>query len=1189
MVNSLGKYDGGWAESTSLTDETKQELEACDNESGGCLLSIVHDETNGMKSKARAILKKPTGVEAKQLLAGPPETLDANGYLKDIFFDVNSEFGYTSCVLISGVYAKRELQSVGLPTHMPLLVIRDPPGGMSYTSYENVQSTVALESHERSHFVGFEASMTLGGGVKMETETCVGLGASKCVKDMEATAGLDYTVAGGGTFMAEHGNFNLQKSGGFSTSWSYQTSDDEFAAGRDSDTFMVPNLNVKYTEIDDIIWNSTICTATKETEYRMNLESKTNKQALAFVSMYDVENHIIPKLESMVAAKQEELNDPQVSLEETLKELKAIEDGLKGWNDTVNDHEATNALESKDLPKVKNWFTGWVTENDLIDGEKDIMDGAGHWAALLPEKLFNRAEALQVSKAVSNTAGALEDTYTVEFSGGGGLMEFHLTHEHMSETTSKLGLPRENSQGFHSGETEIPMEAEFPGFYLQAGFQLTENSETEESHSKTTTKEGSTDIGFVLGDGDSDDHFVVDIYTDPKYGTFLFKTTSGLSMCVHEPGTLPGALASIQVSKRPVAPVLPDAAMVFQLQLQNRGPVGTRFELFAYHHTNTGNLALSANGGGLSSPMVYEKLDGEGVVFATLTVHRGPLLYEYPPLEIGFRLACDNTPYKSKTSAVTLFNEVVDEKQKIVFAEPCQKVFWANLEDGYQLTINADKSNGDLGKLKLTVFNPDYMMNSFQAAINGTRLETVSLKYRELGDFQWKYSLSYDESGNLEMENNQAKKIDFAHQEDAFGYARANWEYANQQQGDGTYELFVETECQTINGAPAEFNHAHDQKLVVILDRELPKLHGYPLPNSGGFLWPGDDVVFSFNEPVMCEEPYRFQLSVSVEGVEQADDKLRIFTSDDLNVVCKENQIRFTFDQTKVVLGDLLGKSMVAVLSDVYDVAGNPYQGDGNRNEIIHTFTHAMVDMTQTTVWFDVVLVGGCEASQVPADGIVRSRVAEYMGLADPGRIGVDSATCSSTSLTAKVQVYGNGNSPAVGRRLADDHVSAVSLARKLVESTKSFPIQIVRAGLILGEEDERERKSQVLLDERLDVNSSQSFVREQRRVEGIIQDGMNRIHGLQEKQAKDGAILEELKAKQDEDRDILKAALRMNQAALRMNQILTVSLVAIVGLLSFAFLLVSKNNVLGRNKNETSKVLDESLRLGFCEGGHAS
>jgi len=971
MINGLGLIPGDnrlWAEYHSLSDDTFQELSDCDQRSGGCQLSIDHDENNSTlhQSNARAVHKLPGILEPKRVRVGPPQTSTNAGYLKYLGFSIGDNT-YTACVLIEGVYALKELQSIGLPTHKPLLIIRDPPGGKSYSSYENVQTTIITEAHERDHFVGFESKMDFGFGWHHESSVCLGtMGFEACTEMNKVKKGFHFNFEGDGTFKTSHGNFNKEWSGGFSTTWSYQTSDDEFAAGADSDTFMVPNLNVKYTQIYDIIWNSTTCTASREEEYVMNLAAKTNKQALAFVSLYDVQNYILPKFGRLIGSKAIELNTTNEPLK-IQEQLTALENGFAGWKESVANYTLTNALSSKDLPRVKNWFTGWVKDNDYgNDHEADLLDGIGHWAGLMPENLFKRAEKLNVSQAASDTAGALEDTYTLEFSGGGGLLEFHLNHEHAKQHVDQMGLPHENSKGKHNFFAENNGEFVALTNYFAINFMLAQNSETAESHTKTTKNAGSTEISFVLGDGDSADHFVVDIYTDPHFGTFLFKTTSGLSLCIHEEGTMPGALAVIQVSKTPAAPVLPDAPMVFQLLLQNRGPVAFGFELFAIHTTNPGNLVLLANGDTFIAPMTYS-LAGEAAVFTTMTVWRGPGRYQYPALEIGFRLACDSAPYKSRKTTALVFNQVVEGERKVVFAEPCSSVFWAGLDDGYQIIINEARAKEDMETLQLTVFNPDYMITSFEEAINTTRLEIVAMKYRKLGDFQWTYSLAYDDNDELLMDGLEARKIDFSIQEDAFGYAQANWEYANQKQLDGTFEIMVETQCETVNG-PAEFNRVSDVPLVVTVDRMSPKLHGYPLPKKGDLLWPGDEVVFKFNEAILCEEPYRFGLHVVVEGLQgPTDAALRSFDTDDLNVVCRDNQIGFTFDQTNVILDDLMGKAMVAVLSDVYDLAGNPYKGDGNRNEIYHTFSHAMVDANATVVLFDVSVKGACESTDMPS------------------------------------------------------------------------------------------------------------------------------------------------------------------------------------------------------------------------------
>jgi hypothetical protein len=86
--------------------------------------------------------------------------------------------------------------------------------------------------------------------------------------------------------------------------------------------------------------------------------------------------------------------------------------------------------------------------------------------------------------------------------------------------------------------------------------------------------------------------------------------------------------------------------MIFQLQLQNKGAVGYRFELFIYHSDNTGGLRQLINGATLQGPHLYERIEAEETIFTTLTIHRGPVLYEYDPLVLGFHLACDEVSFK---------------------------------------------------------------------------------------------------------------------------------------------------------------------------------------------------------------------------------------------------------------------------------------------------------------------------------------------------------------------------------------------------------------------------------------------------------------------------------------------------------------------------------------------------------------
>lgn len=258
-----------------------------------------------------------------------------------------------------------------------------------------------------------------------------------------------------------------------------------------------------------------------------------------------------------------------------------------------------------------------------------------HWSALLPESMFRKAEPLGASYPVSSVGG-LDTVNRIEFSGGGGVLEFSMEHHNLEEHVSKIGSPNENSKGESDIEIASGTDTVLSSVMFAFALSGTVHYEDERSNTETKTSESTTSISFTLGDQEKDDTFAVDVFTDPVYGTFIFKTISGQSMCPHEENTVEGAVPEIQVYTRPGGPVLPDGPMVFQLKLSNRGVVEFGFELFTYDEDNIGLLSLD---GGSHT---FDTITSKEPLYSTLSLYRGPIRYEYPSIKLGFRLACDN-------------------------------------------------------------------------------------------------------------------------------------------------------------------------------------------------------------------------------------------------------------------------------------------------------------------------------------------------------------------------------------------------------------------------------------------------------------------------------------------------------------------------------------------------------------------
>ena len=138
-------------------------------------------------------------------------------------------------------------------------------------------------------------------------------------------------------------------------------SDDPYLAGRDSDAFMIPNLNVAYNEVLEIIWNATTCSAERDSEIIMDVQSTANKQALSFVSVYDVETAIIPKLDGLIRKQKDELEAGEAEDEDKAHQnLLALSNAKIGWQDAVDSRDERASSDS--LPTVKDWFKKWARQ-----------------------------------------------------------------------------------------------------------------------------------------------------------------------------------------------------------------------------------------------------------------------------------------------------------------------------------------------------------------------------------------------------------------------------------------------------------------------------------------------------------------------------------------------------------------------------------------------------------------------------------------------------------------------------------------------------------------------------------------------------------------------------------------------------------------------------------------------------------
>ncbi|CAB9519117.1 Cupin superfamily protein [Seminavis robusta] len=980
-------------------------LKLCSDD-GGCNFPVDHDIINGKKTNAHMLPRKDDDTLIT-FAAGRPNLY--GDFRKDLILEVLDKNLKTlkthrAEVVVVGDYVKGPGESFALPTYKPILILRDPPGGLSQSIYENVQTSIKVKSStvERVKDTTFHYDRSIGG--EHEYSMCAGFGAMACKDVLEIEGGFETGLGVEASTVQQDDEDSYTSE--FTTTWSYATSDDPVLAGRKSDVIVIPNLNVQYHIVTTVaFYGGTSCQVNTTDTVKFSLTDPGNKPALSFLSVYNIETHQLPDLKKAISDKKAEhdklaANHPNKT--KTKTQLKVLEDALTGWNQTMTDYDSINKNASKNKLDIagREWFTKWASTKDKMEKEPTITD---HWSNLAPEVLTDRTEAfnfdyIKQAKLASTDKADLKETNRIQFSGGGGTMEFVVDHAGASELM-RLDKNHENgavgSTATLEGEMEISAGASF-GFAMGLGFTY------ESSTSGTVTDESGrqTTVSFVLGDEQEDDEFVVDIYVDPTYGTFVFHTVSGCSRAPWESNTKKGEDLSMSMMK-PDGPVMPDDAIVVDVTLLNAGENLAVFQAYVDHTTNPGGLRHFMGGVGLEVPIDYT-LGARSEITTKVEIRRGPKGYKFPATTMYLVSLWDELGIEA--GSVEIFNFVDANKKKwILFEEPCPRVEWAGpLKRERKASVTKNVKPVDL-----TVFNPQKAAGTFESIAKNSRLSNVYAWYRQLGDIgdtSWKKAQLADKN-----------QIDFAnipnvssYKETSYGYSKIPWDIGNTLAltGDGAYEVMIESVCETLPGAPDEFNKFQSDLITVVVDRVQPELYGKALPVRDVVV-PGEEIVLVFTESIQCELPYRFTLNVTVAGLNPP-----LFNERDLKIDCQGRKLGFQLDPTKTGGGwdVLMGREMTVTVDQIKDLEGNVLP-----NKITFKKTLANLNLKAVTSTFDFRLATANCTTPVDESN-VKNKIATELALSDTSRVTVVSSSCDGNTTVAKVKI-----SPTGGRRLRND------------------------------------------------------------------------------------------------------------------------------------------------------------------------
>lgn len=332
----------------------------------------------------------------------------------------------------------------------------------------------------------------------------------------------------------------------------------------------------------------------------------------------------------------------------------------------------------------------------------------------------------------------------------------------------------------------------------------------EESKDTTKTTVDSRTVGYVLADDDVGDNFTVNVRKDKTYGTPVFETISGQTMCPFEPNTQPREGVDLSADKQVAINVPMNEPAVFKLKLGNKSEAEEpkNYSLESGQESNKDGAIILFNG----QPSLNVGVPFGESVEVTMTVNRGPKAFIYENLAISMFSDCE----ADRADALGIdigedFNE--DLEFDVYFLEPCSPIDIGFPLQNWVLT----PSSGDTMLVTLNKFDR-----------NDPDLEMIRVQYRrKQGDGAW---INIAQILKSELDNDVFKIV--------------KWGTTGLK--DGEYEIRAITQC--IGG----LNPGSSTVISGRIERLAPEIFGTPEP-ADGILSAGDEISITFNEPIKCD------------------------------------------------------------------------------------------------------------------------------------------------------------------------------------------------------------------------------------------------------------------------------------------------------------------------------------------------
>jgi alpha-tubulin suppressor-like RCC1 family protein len=959
--------------------------------------------------------------------------------------EVSSLIQYTVYVLGDALDENAAFTKISFTAVPPIMIVRDPPGDLSYAYYKNVESTINWETSRNEWFEGTNSLYDFKIGINNDNDLCAGMGVIACKKILRT----DNHVRGQLEFGSSKLIHSKRHQNKFSRTfvWSVETPHrtdtdtpapgtmDILTPGPMSDVFVVAIESFFYTETHVIHEPFPgACSAIDTKKFKLIVPpGGAGDFGLGFYTRYDLITRIVPTLEAL---RDDPSNVNVTGLAGQVDKWYQVL-GLTGTASTADVPTLAptksrvpwaiadvtlnviailpfGALVQKFAPLKSAGSTMYYILRGIVDNSVGIAAaittttfGFLNVNPLLPPDLEIDSDSSQVSKFqllpkdlglwihTQKTAEqqALDNFNMIEFSGGGNTISFETSDFLFGEFSSAWRTYLDYSLSFHYMSDIEPFGV---AIELDSDFGVKLTNEVEVV--KGAGHEQQTTAGFKLGDSSRGDYFQITVDRDITYGTYVFTPKGGIASCPQEPNFGLRDRPKLNLKLSPVAAVLPDEPAIFLFEIANNADEQRTYVMTAHLVDLQDDAKITVDGMTLDEPRVFEDLPPLHKTEALIKIFRGSRLFSYS-LKVTLKSICDST---AKDEHVLVVN----------FIPPCPPVALTGrlATDGY-ITLNV---NSPSFIVPLAARNLD---ETGLPWLNNSRVVAAKFEYRYVGFADWEDLFVSDGGKDVVLQDDPV-----------FHIGTYGWDLTNLPEMHVKIELRAVVQCGAVPGIiPSDHPELFRKNSMVgtiIVDRIPPRVVD---SRELGTVYPGARIDIEFTEPVRCGSGNKIPYSVNLVVIGLEDVSFTA-TTGNLMVECVDSRISVIPTSNTI---ELFGKDAILTITNVKDLAGNKAESNvvklhsGFLNDpllfgvVERRFRFGQVDIATTSYFaagllfpLDTFVVGSGNTNDVVfVNGVVSTTLAVVLGGIDPQRIHVERFSFENGFCIADVVIVALGGS----------------------------------------------------------------------------------------------------------------------------------------------------------------------------------